>query len=75
LQQFFSHLTARVMQKLLFYQIQIEMIKRLGLGGAHFYSVFDDDIDNELGCGVSPVLRTVNEMLRGYGECVLPSCP
>ena len=42
------------MQKLLFYQIQIEMIKRLGLGGAHFYSVFDDDIDNELGCGVSP---------------------
>lgn len=54
---------------------QIELVKSLGLGGAHFHSAFDDDINNKLGCGESPVLRTVNEMLRGYGDCVLPSCP
>lgn len=53
----------------------MEIVKSLGLGGVHFLSAFDDDIDNELGCGKSPVLRTVNEMLRGFGECVLPSCP
>lgn len=53
----------------------MEIIKSLKLGGVHFLSVFDDDLKNELGCGKSPYLRTVNEMLRGYGDCVLPTCP
>lgn len=51
------------------------IVKSLGLGGVHVYSVFDDDLNNELGCGKSPFLRTVNELLRGYNDCILPTCP
>lgn len=68
-------LTTCVFLKLYLISIQIEMVRSLGLGGVHFSSVFDDDIDDILDCGESPVLRTVNEMLRGFGECALPTCP
>lgn len=51
------------------------MVKVFGMGGARFMTALDDDARNELGCGESPFLRTANEILRGYGDCVLPSCP
>jgi len=55
--------------------LQAELVKSFGLGGIYQYSIFDDDLNNELGCGESPFVRTINEIIRGYDDCVLPTCP
>jgi len=64
----FSHLS-------LFLFIQVGLVNKFGLGGVHLFAIFDDDFRNELGCGETPFSRTINELIRGFGDCVLPSCP
>ncbi|XP_059484370.1 probable chitinase 10 [Neocloeon triangulifer] len=54
---------------------RMELVQKLRLGGVQIMATFADDIFNELGCGPAPFLRTINEILRGYNDCILPSCP
>ncbi|XP_065340968.1 probable chitinase 10 [Cloeon dipterum] len=56
-------------------QQRMEIVRNFGLGGVHVVAVFNDDIANDIGCGPAPVLRSINEIVRGFNECVLPSCP
>ncbi|CAB3373271.1 Hypothetical predicted protein [Cloeon dipterum] len=56
-------------------QQRMEIVRSFGLGGVHVVAVFNDDISNDIGCGPTPVLRSINEIVRGFNECVLPSCP
>ncbi|XP_014602332.1 PREDICTED: probable chitinase 3 [Polistes canadensis] len=50
-----------------------ELIKKLGLGGGMIWALDLDDFKNRCGCEPSPLLRTMNRVLRNYPEG--PLCP
>lgn len=43
-----------------------EFIKELGLGGGMVWALDLDDFKNYCGCEPSPLLRTMNRVLRNY---------
>ncbi|XP_065342187.1 probable chitinase 10 isoform X1 [Cloeon dipterum] len=51
-------------------------VTKLNLGGAFLEHIPDDDFDGvSCKCGKYPILRTINEAVRGQGLCFVPSCP
>ncbi|XP_072751718.1 probable chitinase 10 [Anoplolepis gracilipes] len=54
-------------------KLKAEFIKKLGLGGGMVWALDLDDFKNKCGCEPSPLLRTMNRVLRNYPEG--PLCP
>ncbi|XP_034193394.1 putative chitinase 10 isoform X2 [Osmia lignaria lignaria] len=54
-------------------KIKAELIKDLGLAGGMVWALDLDDFKNRCGCEPSPLLRTMNRVLRGYPKG--PLCP
>lgn len=51
----------------------MDFVKKLGISGAMIWALDLDDFTNRCGCGKYPLLRTINEELRGQG-CKLNTC-
>lgn len=47
-------------------RLKAELIKELGLGGGMVWALDLDDFKNRCGCEPSPLLRTMNRVLRNY---------
>lgn len=47
-------------------KLKAELIKKLGLGGGMVWALDLDDFKNRCGCEPSPLLRTMNRVLRNY---------
>ncbi|XP_071638896.1 probable chitinase 10 isoform X3 [Temnothorax longispinosus] len=54
-------------------KLKAELIKKLGLGGGSVWALDLDDFNNRCGCEPSPLLRTMNRVLRNYPKG--PLCP
>nr|XP_012154543.1 PREDICTED: probable chitinase 3 isoform X2 [Megachile rotundata] len=54
-------------------QLKAELIKDLGLAGGMVWALDLDDFKNRCGCEPSPLLRTLNRVLRNYPDG--PLCP
>lgn len=54
-------------------KLKAELIKKLGLGGGMVWALDLDDFKNRCGCEPSPLLRTMNRVLRNYPKG--PLCP
>ncbi|XP_029168632.1 probable chitinase 10 [Nylanderia fulva] len=54
-------------------KLKAELIKKLGLAGGMVWALDLDDFKNRCGCEPSPLLRTMNRVLRNYPEG--PLCP
>ncbi|XP_071640435.1 probable chitinase 10 [Temnothorax longispinosus] len=54
-------------------KLKAELIKKLGLGGGMLWALDLDDFRNRCGCEPSPLLRTMNRVLRNYPKG--PLCP
>ncbi|XP_059479869.1 probable chitinase 10 [Neocloeon triangulifer] len=52
---------------------KMAFVKKLGISGAMIWALDLDDFTNRCGCGKYPLLRTINEELRGQG-CKLNAC-
>ncbi|XP_011303299.1 probable chitinase 3 [Fopius arisanus] len=54
-------------------RLKAEFIKKMGLGGGMVWALDLDDFKNRCGCEPSPLLRTMNRVLRNYPPG--PTCP
>lgn len=54
-------------------KLKAELIKKLGLAGGMVWALDLDDFKNRCGCEPSPLLRTMNRVLRNYPKG--PLCP
>lgn len=54
-------------------KLKAELIKKLGLGGGMVWALDLDDFKNRCGCESSPLLKTMNRVLRNYPKG--PLCP
>jgi len=54
----------------------MELIVSKDIAGVYFeYLPFDDFDGKACNCGKYPLLRTINEEIRGDGKCKIPICP
>lgn len=55
---------------------QMEFIVSKDVAGVYFEHLACDDFDGKAcNCGKYPLLRTINEELRGEKKCNFPACP
>lgn len=54
-------------------KLKSELIRDLGLAGGMIWALDLDDFKNKCGCEPSPLLRTMNRVLRNYPKG--PLCP
>ncbi|XP_024878728.1 probable chitinase 10 [Temnothorax curvispinosus] len=54
-------------------KLKAELIKKLGLGGGSVWALDLDDFNNRCDCEPSPLLKTMNRVLRNYPKG--PLCP